>query len=184
MSIVARSVLALISVMGSEQLWTLSWVQDTIPNGLTQPPSKGIFSLNLFNFNFLLGQWCTKEFLEWCSTQVVIWKDNVLLTKDARSPKCVLSIDPECKPTLSMLQRVTVLGVHTHLLWSCLWETCVGCTVTYIAVIIPVQLVSLYIMLSTTKLWTSSGRRNSPVLLAFIVGNDLEAVTETDKVKL
>jgi hypothetical protein len=179
MSIIARSVLTLISVMGSEQLWTLSWVQDTIPNGLTQPPSKGIFRLNLFNFNFLLGQWCAKEFLEWCSTQVVSWKDNVLLTKDARSPKF-----SECKPTISMLQRVTVLGVHTHFLWSCLWETRVGCTVTYIAVIIPVQLVSLHIMLSTTKLWTSLGRRNSPVLLAFIVGNDSEAVTETEKVKL
>jgi hypothetical protein len=86
-------------------------MQDIIPNGLTQPPSKEVFSLNLFNFNFLLGQWCAKEFLEWCSTQVVSWKDNILLTKDA---KFVLSIDPECKPTLSMLQRVTVLGVHTH----------------------------------------------------------------------
>jgi len=91
-------------------------MQDIIPNGLTQPPSKEVFSLNLFNFNFLLGQWCSKEFLEWYSTQVVSWKDNVLLTKDARSPKFVLSIHPECKPILSMLQRVTVFGVHTHLL--------------------------------------------------------------------
>jgi hypothetical protein len=39
-------------------------------------------------------------------------------------------------------------------------------------------------MLSTTKLSTSSGRRNGPILLAFIVGNDSEAVTETEKVKL
>jgi len=91
-------------------------MQDIIPNGLTQPPGKGIFSLNLFNFNFLLGQWCGKEFLEWCSTQVVSWKGNVLLTKDVRSPKFVLSIDPEYKPTLSMLQRVTVFGVQTHFL--------------------------------------------------------------------
>jgi hypothetical protein len=61
-----------------------------------------------------------------------------------------------------MLQRVTVFGVHTHLLWSCLSETCVGCTVTYIVVIIPVQLVSLYIMLSTTKQVEIPGTKGKP----------------------
>jgi hypothetical protein len=63
MSIVAKYVLALISVMGFEQLWTLSQVQDIIPNGLTQPPSKGIFTLNFFNLIFCFDSGVVKSSL-------------------------------------------------------------------------------------------------------------------------